>query len=49
MLKFQQGLNPKVQDHVACLTSGHPLDTSPKQWYDAAILCDENRIANEAF
>jgi len=49
VLKFRQGLNPKIQDHVACLTSGRPSDENPRQWYDAAILCDENRIANEAF
>jgi hypothetical protein len=49
MLKFQQGLDPKIQDHVACLTLGCPLDESSKQWYDTAILCDENCIANEAF
>jgi hypothetical protein len=49
VLKFWQGLNPKVQDHVACLTLGCPLDKSPKQWYDVAILYDENCITNEAF
>ena len=49
VLKFRQGLNPKIQDHVACLTSGRPSDELPREWYDAAILCDENRIANEAF
>jgi len=49
VLKFRQGLNPQIQDHVACLTTGRPSDEVPKQWYSAAILCDENRIANEAF
>jgi hypothetical protein len=49
VLKFHQGLNLKVQDHVACLTLGHPLDDSPKQWYDMAILCDKNQIENKAF
>ena len=49
MLKFCQGLNPKIQDYVACLMSGRPSDESPHEWYAAAILCDENRIANEAF
>jgi hypothetical protein len=49
VLKFCQGLNEKIQDHVACLTLGQPSDDSPQQWYDAAILCDENRIANEVF
>jgi hypothetical protein len=49
VLKFRQGLNPKVQDHVACMTTGRPSDELPTQWYEAAILYDENRIANEAF
>jgi hypothetical protein len=48
-LKFQQGLNQKIQDHVACLMLGQPSDDSPQQWYAAAILCDENCISNEAF
>ena len=49
VMKFRQGLNPRIQDYVACLTSGRPSDDDPKSWYAAAILCDENRIANEAF
>jgi hypothetical protein len=49
VLKFRQGLDEKIQDHVACLTEGRPSDDSPQQWYAAAILCDENRIANQAF
>jgi Retrotransposon gag protein/Zinc knuckle len=49
VLKFCQGLNAKIQDHVACLTQGRPSDEIPRQWYDAAILCDENCIANTAF
>jgi hypothetical protein len=48
-LKFHQGLDEKIQDHIACLTLGQPSDDSPQQWYNAALLCDENRIANEAF
>jgi hypothetical protein len=38
VLKFCQGLNPKIQDHIACLTEGRPSDDIPKQWYDAAIV-----------
>jgi Retrotransposon gag protein/Zinc knuckle len=49
VLKFRQGLNAKIQDHVACLTQGRPSDEVPSEWYSAAILCDENRIANAAF
>jgi hypothetical protein len=49
VLKFCQGLNPKVQDHVACMTTGCPSDKVPAQWYNAVILYDENHIANEVF
>jgi Retrotransposon gag protein/Zinc knuckle len=49
VLKFCQGLNAKIQDHIACLTQGCPSDKIPQQWYDTAILCDENCIANAAF
>ena len=49
MMKFQQGLHPRIQDYVACLTNRQPSDDDPKAWYVAAILCDENHIANEVF
>jgi hypothetical protein len=49
VLKFHQGLDEKIQNHVACLTEGWPSDNSLQQWCAAAILCDENHIANEAF
>jgi hypothetical protein len=31
VLKFCQGLDEKIQDHVACLTEGQPSDDSPQQ------------------
>jgi hypothetical protein len=49
VLKFRQGLNHRIQDHVACMTTGRPSDKIPRQWYNAAILCNENHITNEAF
>jgi hypothetical protein len=49
ILKFRQGLDEKIQDHVACLTEGRPSDDSSQQWYAAVIPCDESCIANEAF
>jgi Retrotransposon gag protein len=49
VLKFCQGLNANIQDHVACLTQGCPSDKIPQQWYDTAILCNENCFANTAF
>jgi hypothetical protein len=49
ILKFCQGLNVTIQDHVACMTADHPSDNALKEWYAAALLCNENCIANEAF
>jgi hypothetical protein len=49
ILKFHQGLNAVIQNHVACMTAGHPSDKTPKEWYNAALLCDENCIVNKAF
>jgi len=49
VLKFQHGLSPIIQNYIACLTYGRPSNDIPKDWYDAAILCDENHIANSAF
>ena len=49
VMKFRQGLNPRIQDYVTCVTSGQPSDEDPKSWYAAAILCDKNHIANKVF
>jgi len=49
VLKFQHGLSPIIQNYITCLTYGRPSDDIPKDWYDAAILCNENHIANSAF
>jgi len=49
VLKFRHGLSPIIQNYIACLTYGQPSDDVPKDWYDAAILCNKNRIANSAF
>ena len=49
VLKFCHGLNPEIQRYIACLTSGRPDDDEPEGWYEAAVLCDDNRIANDTF
>jgi len=49
VLKFQHGLSPIIQNYITCLTYGRPSNDIPKDWYDAAILCNENCIANSAF
>jgi hypothetical protein len=49
VLKFHHGLSNSIQNYIACLTFGRPSDNNPQEWYDAAILYDENHIANSAF
>jgi hypothetical protein len=49
VLKFRHGLQQSIQNYITCLTYGRPSDDSPQEWYNAAILCDENCIANSAF
>jgi hypothetical protein len=49
VLKFHHGLQQSIQNYIACLTYGHPSNNSPQEWYNAAILCDENHIANSMF
>jgi hypothetical protein len=49
VLKFRRGLDSAIQNQVACLTNGRPSDENPKEWYEATILADDNRIANSAF
>jgi hypothetical protein len=49
VLKFRHGLNSEIQRYIACLTAGRPSDDDPEEWFEAAVLCDDNRIANDAF
>ena len=49
VLKFRHGLNADIQRQIATLASGRPNDDEPDDWYAAALVCDENRVANEAF
>ena len=49
VMKYRRGLSPEIQNQVATMTVGRPRGNMPKEWYDAAALCDENRRANEAF
>lgn len=49
VLKFQHSLSSSIQNYIACLTFGCPSDDNPQEWYDPAVLCDENCIANVAF
>ena len=49
VVKFRRGLEPRIQDAIATMTSGHPSDQIPNEWYDAARTLDQNRATNEAF
>ena len=49
VVKFQKGLDPQIQNSIATMPYGRPLDTSPGDWYKVAKTIDQNREANEAF
>ena len=49
VVKFRKGLDPQIQNSIATMPYGRPLDTSPGNWYKAAKTIDQNREANEAF
>src|SRR5277367_1414290 len=49
VVKFRRGLEPRIQDAIATMTSGRPSDMVPSEWYKAAKTVDKNRATNEAF
>ena len=49
VVKFRKGLDPQIQNSIATMPYGRPLDTSPSDWYKAAKTIDQNQEANEAF
>src|SRR5271168_4281047 len=49
VVKFRRGLESRIQDAIATMTSGRPSDEVPTQWYSAACTLDQNRATNEAF
>ena len=49
VVKFRKGLDPQIQNTIAMMAYGHPSNTSPENWYEAARTIDQNRAANEAF
>jgi len=49
VVKFRRGLEPRIQDAIATMTSGRPSDIVPGEWYKAAKSIDQNRATNEAF
>jgi hypothetical protein len=49
VVKFRRGLNTQIQNAIATMVTGRPLDTDPEGWYGMARTVDQNRAANEAF
>jgi hypothetical protein len=49
VVKFRRGLNTQIQNAVATMVTGRPLDTDPEGWYGMAQTVDQNRAANKAF
>ena len=42
VVKFRKGLDPQIQNSIATMPYGRPLDTSPGDWYKAAKTIDQN-------
>lgn len=49
IMKYQCSLVLDIQTQVATMTVGQPVDNRPTEWYEAAMLCDENCQTNAAF
>jgi hypothetical protein len=49
VIKFQRGLQHDIQDQIAQLPFGRPLDDDLEAWYQAALQSAANREANTAF
>ena len=49
VMKFRKGLDRKVQDWIAEMGQGRPVDDDPEGWYEAACLLDANWMVNQAF
>ena len=49
VVKFRKGLDPQIQNSIATMPYGRPLDTSPSDWYKVAKTIDQNQEANKAF
>ena len=42
VVKFRKGLDPQIQNSIATMPYGRPLDTSPGDWYKVAKTIDQN-------
>lgn len=49
VVKFRRGLDRRISNALAGMTSGRPSDTDPDAWFRLAVQMDQNRAADEAF
>src|SRR6267378_1801684 len=49
VVKFRRGLDRRISNALAGMTSGRLSDTNPEAWYILAVQMDQNRAADEAF
>jgi len=49
VVKFRRGLDRRISNALAGMTSGRPSDTDPEAWFRLAVQMDQNRAADEAF
>jgi len=49
IVKFRRGLDRRISNALAGMTSGRPSDTDPEAWFRLAVQMDQNRAADEAF
>jgi len=49
VVKFRRGLRLGIQNQIATMPYGQPVDNDPNAWYRAVRRIDQARLANEAF
>jgi hypothetical protein len=49
VVKFRRGLDRRISNALAGMTTGRPSDTDPEAWFRLAVQMDQNRAADEAF
>ena len=49
VVKFRRGLRLGIQNQIATMPYGRPVDTDPNAWYKVAQRIDQVRLVNKAF
>jgi len=49
VVKFHWGLKSNIQDQIATMPFGRPVDTDPEAWYAAIWRINQAWLTNEAF